>query len=228
MKINQLKNLIMDTPVPAIDEPALVPSPFRRGVHKLQDLAKKAANKVNTKLNEFYDWLIDYVPQSVRVDPTSAIEKLKEHVKKLYTRAPDFTPVEKSKGAKGYFKTYTITGQGNYDPRSFLRAVEQNVVRLIESNLNRGIKVKLVLRCDMEKRNPATDETIIQSPHFRSKLKVIIENNIISEEYREMTEEILENIAKYQREGSNWNFKRIISMDIHLNKYERLFIYSTA
>ena len=85
----------------------------------------------------------------------------------------------------------------------FLDKVERNVIRLIEHNLNRGIKVKLVLQCDMEKRNPATSEVITGSPHFRSKLKVIVEKDIISGDYKEMKEEILEHMATFQREGSN-------------------------
>ena len=70
----------------------------------------------------------------------------------------------------------------------------------------------------MEKVDPATGNTIIESPHFRSQLKVILRKDTITEEYREMVEEVLENIAKFQREGSNWNFRRVISLDIHLNK----------
>ena len=212
----------MNASIPDIGVPTLRPTTPRREVSSLRDVVKNAAKKARRKFNEFYNWLVDYIPEPLKVDPNSTIDKLKNHIKNLYKQTPDFTPVERDTAAKGYVKTFTIAGQGNYDPQSFLRAVEQNVVRLIESNLNRGMKVKLVLRCDMEKRNPATNETIVESPHFRSKLKTILRKDETSEEYRDMQEEILENIAKFQREGSNWNFRRIISMDIHLNKYEPL------
>ena len=213
---------VMDSPVPNIGVEVLQPTPFKREVQSLRDGAKNVANTVKRKWKEFNDWLMDYIPESVLVDPSSIIEKFKERIKELYKRVPDFTPVQRSTAAKGYFKTFTIEARGNYDPPSFLDVVERNVIRLIENNLNRGIKVKLVLHCDMEKRNPATSEVITESPHFRSKLKVIVEKDIISGDYKEMREEILENIAKFQREGSNWNFKRIIFLDIHVNKYEPL------
>ena len=213
---------LMDNPVPNINAPILTPTPFRRGLRSLRDSVAKAASQAKRKWNEFYDWLISSVPKPKYVDPSSTIEKLKRYINTLYKQSPDFTPKEKSKGAKGYFKTFTIAGQSGYDPVSFLRAVGQPVIRLIENNLNQGLKIKLVLSCEMEKVNPATGDTIIESPHFRSQLKVIVRKDTIAEEYREMSEQILENIAKFQRQGSNWNFRRIVSIDIHLNKYEPL------
>ena len=35
-----------------------------------------------------------------------------------------------------------------------------------------------------------------------------------------MSNEILENVANFQRRGSGWIFRKVLSMDIHLNKYE--------
>ena len=37
-----------------------------------------------------------------------------------------------------------------------------------------------------------------------------------------MSNEILENVANFQRRGSGWIFRTVLSMDIHLNKYEPL------
>ena len=37
-----------------------------------------------------------------------------------------------------------------------------------------------------------------------------------------MSNEILENVANFQRRGSGWIFRKVLSMDIHLNKYEPL------
>ena len=207
---------LLDTPVPSdFNKPILSPS---RGVQRLKDVVNKSAAAAKRKWNEFYDWLIDFIPQPIR-RVNSTIENLKRQIKTLY---PKFTPVEREKAVKGYFRTFTIEGESHVDPLIYLRAIEKSVVGVIERHLGRGMKVKLVLQCDMEKMNAATGEAIIQSPHFSSKLKTILQKDTIKEEYRDMSEEILENIAKYQREGSNWNFKRIISIDIHLNKYEPL------
>ena len=103
-------NNIMDEPVPHIEVETIRPTPFRRRVQRLKETLRKVVNKVKKKGNDFYDWIIDYVPQSIRVNTSSAIDKLKNHIRKLYQQSPDFTPVEK-KAAKGYFKTFTIPGR---------------------------------------------------------------------------------------------------------------------
>ena len=100
---------IMDESVPDIGVETLRPTPFRRRVQSLKDTARKVVNKVKKKWNDFNDWIIDYVPPAIRVNPSSAIEKLKNYIKELYQRSPDFTPVEK-KAAKGYFKILLYLG----------------------------------------------------------------------------------------------------------------------
>ena len=88
-------NNIMDESVPDIGVPTLSPTPFRRRVQSLKETSRKVVNKVKKKWNDFHDWIIDYVPPAIRVNPSSAIEKLKNHIRKLYQQSPDFTPVEK-------------------------------------------------------------------------------------------------------------------------------------
>ena len=83
---------ILDEPVPDIGVETLRPTPFRRRVQSLKDTARKVVNKVKKEWNDFNDWIIDYVPPAIRVNPSSAIEKLKNYIKELYQRSPDFTP----------------------------------------------------------------------------------------------------------------------------------------
>ena len=72
----------------------------------------------------------------------------------------------------------------------------------------------------MERINRVTGDVVTHTPHFQSRLKTIVRRDTISEQYLEMSEEMIENMARFQREGSNWSFSRIIAMDIHLNRYE--------
>ena len=206
----------MDEPVPHIGVETLRPTPFRRRVQSLKDTARKVVNKVKKKWNDFYDWIIDYVPQSIRVNTSSAIEKLKNHIRKLYQQSPDFTPVEK-KAAKGYFTTFTIPGNEYKDPKLYLTDVTHTTTRLIESNLNKGTKVKVALHCEMIRVDPDTKEDVYTTCYFNSNLKTVIQKDTVTGEYRVMSNEILENVATF-REGEVVG----LSMDIHLNKYEPL------
>ena len=214
-------NNIMDESVPDIGVPTLIPTPFRRRVQSLKETSRKVVNKVKKKWNDFHDWIIDYVPPAIRVNPSSAIEKLKNHIRKLYQQSPDFTPVEK-KAAKGYFKTFTIPGNEYKDPKLYLTDVTHTTTRLIESNLNKGTKVKVALHCEMVRVDPDTKEDVYTTCYFNSNLKTIIQKDTVTGEYRVMSNEILENVANFQRRGSGWIFRKVLSMDIHLNKYEPL------
>ena len=68
-------------------------------------------------------------------------------------------------------------------------------MRLIESNLNQGAKVILALHCEMLRVVPHTED-ITTTCYFNSNLKTIVRNDIISEEYTVMSNEILENTVR--------------------------------
>ena len=73
---NNSRSTILDEPVPHIGVETLRPTPFRRRIQSLKDSTRKVVNKVKKKWNDFNDWIIDYVPPAIRVNPSSAIEKL--------------------------------------------------------------------------------------------------------------------------------------------------------
>ena len=218
---NNNRTTIMDESVPDIGVETLRPTPFRRRVQSLKDTTRKVLNKVKKKWNDFSDWIIDYVPPAIRVNPSSAIEKLKNHIRKLYQQSPDFTPVE-TKAAKGCFKTFALPGNEYKDPKLYLIDVTHTATRLIESNLNKGTKVKVALHCEMIRVDPETKDYVTTTCYFNSNLKTIVRKDTIGEEYRVMSNEILENVANFQRRGSGWIFRKVLSMYIHLNKYEPL------
>ena len=104
----------------------------------------------------------------------------------------------------------------------YLTDVKHTTTCLIENNLNRGTKLKAALHCEMIRVDPETNEDVTTTCYFNSNLKTIIRKDTIDEEYRVMSDEILENVANFQRRGSGWIFRKVLSMYIHLNKYEPL------
>ena len=70
--------------------------------------------------------------------------------------------------------------------------------------------------------DPETNEDVTTTCYSNSNLKTIIRKDTIGEEYRVMSNEILEHVANFQRRGSGWIFRKVLSMYIHLNKYEPL------
>jgi len=63
----------------------------------------------------------------------------------------DTFDVEETKCALGEFvKEYVITSRDGYDPDSFKDAVKETVINFLENN--RQTKVKIILKCIMEKK----------------------------------------------------------------------------
>ena len=107
-----------------------------------------------------------------------------------------------------------------YDPPSFMRDVRQAVINLMRKN--RRTKVKLILRCNMEKNIILTGDVITHKTSFHSKAEVNLEGTDVDDLYNTMVDRVLELMATFQREGSNWTFKSIISLEIHTVAYEPL------
>ena len=115
---------------------------------------------------------------------------------------------------------YTIEGRAGYDPESFMADVKQAIINFLRKN--RRTKVKLILRCNMEKNNISTGEVITLKTAFNSKPEVNLEGTDVHDLYNTMADRVLEAMATFQRDGSNWTFKSIICLEIHTVVYEPL------
>ena len=101
-----------------------------------------------------------------------------------------------------------------------MRDVRQAVINLMRKN--RRTKVKLIVRCNMEKNIILTGDVITHKTSFHSKAEVNLEGTDVDDLYNTMVDRVLESMATFQRECSNWTFKSIISLEIHTVAYEPL------
>ena len=74
----------------------------------------------------------------------------------------------------------------------------------------------------MEKVDLKSDEAIAKEAAFHSKTEVNLESTECIELFSKLKETVLETIAKFQRQGSNWRFYSILSLDLHTVKYAPL------
>ena len=129
--------------------------------------------------------------------------------------------LKESKSAlRKFTMQYVIEGRVGYDPESFMADVKQAVINFLRKN--RRTKVKLILRCNMEKNNISTGEVITHKTSFHSKPEVNLEGTDVEDLYNTMVDRVLEAMATFQSDGSNWTFKSIISLEIHTVAYEPL------
>ena len=83
----------------------------------------------------------------------------------MFPRKKDAFDVEETKSALGEFvKEYVITSRDVYGPHSFMDAAKE--IKLLENS--RQTKVKLILKCIMERTEITTGEVIVKDAAFHS------------------------------------------------------------
>ena len=225
--INVLR-VILDDDIPDIGVPVLQPNriiaaintyvkPTLVEIKKAFDWGKEctldAGSFITKNLNDLIGW--------AKKTTTSTKEKpsLSGYVKEeLKDRS--FELKESKSALRKFSMLYTIEGRAGYDPESFMTDVKRSVIYFLRKN--RRTKVKLILRCNMEKNNISTGEVITLKTAFNSKPEVNLEGNDVDDLYNTMADRVLEAMATFQRDGSNWTFKSIICLEIHTVVYEPL------
>ena len=71
----------------------------------------------------------------------------------------------------------------------------------------------------MEKVDLKSGEVIAEEAAFHSGTEVNLESNDSNDLFSKMKETVLESLAKFQRQGSNWIFHSVLSLDLHTVKY---------
>ena len=90
----------------------------------------------------------------------------------------------------------------------------------IINNVEGPKKVSTVLVCEMVRHDPKTGKRVFNTTHLRSKTHAITTD--INATLAKMTNEMLENLAKYQNMRSGWMLHAITKLEIFITKYEPL------
>ena len=200
----------------------LTPQPLSR----VQRFKEYAADKrqifkkyANYKCNSFVNWLLENVPPKPKVI-NKVFEFAKNTILKLFPRKKDTFDVEETKSALGEFvKEYVITSRDVYDPDSFMDAAKETV-NILENN--RQTKVKLILKCIMERTEIKTGEVIVKDAAFHSEQEVYLEGTDTEEIYMKMKDRIIENLTVFQKGQSGWRFRSIVSLNVFTAEYKPL------
>jgi hypothetical protein len=94
---------------------------------------------------------------------------------------------------------------------------KDGVIKILQENKNK--KAILVLTIDMESVSLTTGEEVHRIVPFSSKAGIILESTDLGEFYEKAKDEILENMEKYNKMGSNCTVSAILKMDINLIDY---------
>ena len=110
-------------------------------------------------------------------------------------------------------RQYVIDGKDGYSPKDFLEKTKPKIIEKLKEN--RQTKTKMILNCEMQRTVMSSGEVIQDPASFHSHIEVNLEGSDENEMFYEMTERILENIAVFQLQGSNWRFVKVENLELH-------------
>ena len=108
----------------------------------------KSRPQVKTKLNKWYDWLINHVPKPIKDGASKAFKTFKYRVMGLYNRVTcstrnetrikepkPFKPIELEQAFGGTYRSYRINGRLKIDVDTFFNRIGKRLTEFIEREL---------------------------------------------------------------------------------------------
>ena len=113
-----------------------------------QQEISKSRPQVKTKLNKWYNWLINQVPKHIKDSASKAFKTFKDEVMGLYDRITGsagnemiikepkpFKPIELVQAFGGAYRSYRINGRPKIDVDMFFNRIGKRLIELIEREL---------------------------------------------------------------------------------------------
>ena len=108
----------------------------------------KSRPQVKSKLNKWYDWLINHVRKPIKDGASEAFETFKDKVMGLYNRVTGstgnetrikepkpFKPIELEQAFGGTYRSYRINGKPKIDVDTFFNRIRKETIELIKREL---------------------------------------------------------------------------------------------
>ena len=113
-----------------------------------QQEMSKSRPQVKTKLNKWYDWLINHVPKPIKDGASRAFKTFKDKVMGLYNRVTGstgnetrikepkpFKPIELEQAFRGAYRSYRVNGRPKIDVDTFFNRIRKELIELIKREL---------------------------------------------------------------------------------------------
>ena len=130
--------------------------------------------------------------------------------------------IKQKSSLENFANKYVIEGEHGFTPMEFFKNNAKKLKDFLRNNKN--IKLRMILVSLMEKQLLDKKEGVIglveDKAYFNSETNINLES---TDEKRILASDIggiLNNIDEYQRNGSGWYFKEIVSLEIHTVEYK--------
>ena len=183
----------------------------------------KLKSKSKQKIKTFDEYFQECIKnKTIPKDTPRYLKKALERAMKEYNKG-----IKHEKSALSNFaEKYVIDGKPGLTP---LQYFAEKVARIKDFMRNhRNIKVRIILVCEMEqqiieKSKGKSEINFSQdNSYFQSETHNNLEKTDVKVILSRMLRKIMEKLADYQRNGSGWYFKEVISFEIYTVDYKTL------
>ena len=101
-----------------------------------------------------------------------------------------------------------------------MQIARRDILKLMREN--RQTRVRMILTCEMTRKELFSESTQILNSYFNSETVENLEGTDESVIYDRSIQTIEERIQNLNQRGSNWRFQRVLSLDIHFTDFQPL------
>ena len=208
---------ILDEEIPEIDSEILKPTKYiKPRIDEDEAKRKKEIRKLEEMLGLRQRRII---PQIKVWTPKEEKNQRKiRKIKEINRRRLRIT--ETASALRGFTRQFQIEGIPRHAPREFMQIARRDILKLMREN--RQTRVRMILTCEMTRKELFSESTQILNTFFNSETVENLEGTDESEVYDRSIQTIEERIQNFNQRGSNWRFQRVLSLDAHFTDFQPL------
>ena len=210
---------ILDEEIPEIDSEILKPTKYIKPRID-EDEAKQKIKLEIRKLEEMLELRQRRIIPEIKVW-TPKEEKIQRKIRKIKEINRRILKIAETASAlRGFTRQFRIEGIPRHGPREFMQMARRDILKLMREN--RQTRVRMILNCEMTRKELFSESTQILNSYFNSETVENLEGTDESVIYDRSIQTIEERIQNFNQRGSNWRFQRVLSLDAHFTDFQPL------
>ena len=211
-------NPILDEEIPEIDSEILKPTKYIKPridedeVNKRKKEIRELEEMLGLRRRRIIPEIKVWTPKEEKIQ--RKIRKIKEINRRRLKIA------ETASALRGFTRQFRIEGIPRHAPREFMQIARRDILKLMREN--RQTRVRLILNCEMTRKELFSESTQILNTFFHSETVENLEGTDESVIYDRSIQTIEERIQNFNQRGSNWRFERVLSLDAHFTDFQPL------
>ena len=208
---------ILDEEIPEIDSEILKPTKYIKPRIDEDEVKRK---KEIRELEEMLGLRRRRIIPEIKVW-TPKEEKLQRKIRKIKEiNRRRLRITETASALRGFTRQFRIEGIPRHAPREFMQIARRDILKLMREN--RQTRVRMILNCEMTRKELFSESTQILNTFFHSETVENLEGTDEREIYDGFMQTIEERIQNFNQRGSNWRFQRVLSLDVHFTDFQPL------